>query len=219
MDVLNKITKFVEEHHATLVVVSKTYSSDRIMEVYERGIRIFGENKVQEILEKSDVLPADIQWHMIGHLQSNKVKQIVPFITLIHSVDSEKLLKEIQKQAKKIEQKVDVLLQMHIAKEDTKYGLDENELKTILENLNSGKYSHVNIRGMMGMATFSDDENIVRNEFKTLKVLFDSVKLSLKSPDFDTLSMGMSGDYELAIEEGSNMVRIGSLIFGKRNYA
>ena len=217
MDVLNKITKFVEEHHTTLVVVSKTYSSDRIMEVYDRGIRIFGENKVQEILEKKDILPSDIQWHMIGHLQSNKVKQIIPFITLIHSVDSEKLLNEIQKQAQKIDRKVDVLLQMHIAKEETKFGLDENELKSILEKLNSNQYSHVRIRGMMGMATFSDDMNIVRSEFKSLKILFNQTKLNLQNSAFDTLSMGMSGDYELAIEEGSNMVRIGSLLFGSRN--
>lgn len=218
MDVLNKITKFVEEHHAQLVVVSKTYPSERLKEVYDQGIRIFGENKVQEILEKKEILPSDIQWHMIGHLQSNKVKQIVSFITLIHSVDSEKLLNEIQKQAKKIDRKVDVLLQMHIAMEETKFGLDENELKNILDNINSGKYSHVRIRGLMGMATFTEDENIVRNEFKTLKKIFDQTKLSLLHSSFDTLSMGMSGDYELAIEEGSNMVRIGSLIFGKRNY-
>jgi hypothetical protein len=133
-------------------------------------------------------------------------------------VDSEKLLNEIQKQAKKIDRKVDVLLQMHIAMEETKFGLDENELKNILDNINSGKYSHVRIRGLMGMATFTEDENIVRNEFKTLKKIFDQTKLSLLHSSFDTLSMGMSGDYELAIEEGSNMVRIGSLIFGKRNY-
>lgn len=219
MDVLNKITKFVEEHHALLVVVSKTYPTDRIKEVYDQGIRIFGENKVQEILEKKDILPADIQWHMIGHLQSNKVKQIVPFITLIHSIDSEKLLNEVQKQAQKIDRKVDVLLQIFIAKEDTKFGLDENELKSIIEKVNSGQYSHVRIRGLMGMATFSDDESIVRNEFKTLKVLFDQTQLSLQNSFFDTLSMGMSGDYEMAIAEGSNMVRIGSLIFGKRNYS
>lgn len=219
MDVLNKITKFVEEHHALLVVVSKTYPTDRIKEVYDQGIRIFGENKVQEILEKKDILPADIQWHMIGHLQSNKVKQIVPFITLIHSIDSEKLLNEVQKQAQKIDRKVDVLLQIFIAKEDTKFGLDENELKSIIEKVNLGQYSHVRIRGLMGMATFSDDESIVRNEFKTLKVLFDQTQLSLQNSSFDTLSMGMSGDYEMAIAEGSNMVRIGSLIFGKRNYS
>ncbi|HUH72794.1 MAG TPA: YggS family pyridoxal phosphate-dependent enzyme [Chitinophagales bacterium] len=216
---MNKITKFVEEHHAQLVVVSKTYPTDRIMEVYHQGIKIFGENKVQELLEKKDLLPADIQWHMIGHLQSNKVKQIVPFVTLIHSVDSEKLLKEIQKQAKKIDRTVDILLQMHIAKEDTKYGLDETELKTILEKVNSDQYSHLRVRGLMGMATFSDDINVVRTEFKTLKVIFDQSKLYLQNASFDTLSMGMSGDYELAIEEGSNMVRIGSLIFGKRNYS
>lgn len=220
MDVLDKITKLTGEHNAQLVVVSKTYPADRVKEVYDSGQRIFGENKVQEILEKKDVLPEDIQWHMIGHLQSNKVKYIVPFITLIHSIDSEKLLQEVQKQAKKIDRVVDVLLQVHVAQEETKFGLDENELTALAQKIAHQEFSHIRCRGIMGMASFSDNEDLVRKEFRILKGLFDKVKSQyLNNKDFDTLSMGMSGDYEIALEEGSSMVRIGSLIFGKRNYS
>lgn len=220
MDVLDKITKLTGEHNAQLVVVSKTYAAERIKEVYDSGQRAFGENKVQEILEKKDVLPEDIQWHMIGHLQSNKVKYIVPFITLIHSIDSEKLLQEVQKQAKKIDRVVDVLLQVHVAQEETKFGLDKNELMALIQKIATQKFSHIRCRGIMGMASFSDDEVLVRSEFRLLKGLFDTVrKLYPENKDFNTLSMGMSGDYEMALEEGSSMVRIGSLIFGKRNYS
>lgn len=218
MDVLNKITKITGEHNAQLVVVSKTYPVERIKEVYDLGQRVFGENKVQEILDKKDLLPDDIRWHMIGHLQTNKVKYIVPFISMIHSVDSEKLLNEIQKQAKKSGRTVDILLQIHVAREETKFGLDEKELDEIVQKMIQNDFSHIRCRGLMGMASFSDDLDLVRNEFKTLKRIFDKVRNQWKDNDFDTLSMGMSGDYEIALEEGSTMIRVGSLIFGKRNY-
>lgn len=219
MDIINKITKIIEENHAQLVVVSKTYSAERILEVYQRGLRVFGENKVQEILEKKDLLPSDIQWHMIGHLQSNKVKFIAPFIAMIHSVDSEKLLEQIQKQAKRNHRTIDVLLQMYIATEETKYGLNEEELKMILDRIDKNDFPNIRLRGLMGMASFSEDLSLVRSEFKSLKIIFDNVQSLYKNDAFDTLSMGMSGDYEIALEEGSTMVRIGSLIFGKRNYS
>lgn len=215
---LDKITNLVEKHHAQLVAVSKTYPPEKILEVYQKGIRLFGENKVQEILEKKDVLPQDIQWHMIGHLQTNKVKLIVPFISLIHSVDSLKLLKEINKQAAKIDRNINILLQVHIASESSKFGLDELELSEIVSQLKLKKFPNIRCRGLMGMATFTEDEGVVRQEFRTLKSLFDKVHDELKDPDFNILSMGMSGDYAIALEEGSTMLRIGSLIFGRRNY-
>ncbi|MCZ2392803.1 MAG: YggS family pyridoxal phosphate-dependent enzyme [Chitinophagales bacterium] len=219
MDIINKITKIIEDNHAQLVVVSKTYSPERILEVYQRGLRVFGENKVQEIMEKKDLLPSDIQWHMIGHLQSNKVKLIAPFISMIHSVDSEKILSEIQKQAKKIQRRIDVLLQMYIATEETKYGLSEDEMWLILEKIHLGKFPNIQLRGLMGMASFSDNLSLVKGEFKSLKTIYDEVIERYHFENFNTLSMGMSGDFELALEEGSSMVRIGSLIFGKRIYS
>ncbi|MCO5229746.1 MAG: YggS family pyridoxal phosphate-dependent enzyme [Chitinophagales bacterium] len=219
MDIITKITKIIEENHAQLVVVSKTYPPERILEVYQRGLRVFGENKVQEILEKKDLLPSDIQWHMIGHLQSNKVKFIVPFISMVHSVDSDRLLSEIQKQAKRVGRTIDILLQIYIATEESKYGLSEDELWVILDKINHLKFPNIRLRGLMGMASFSDDMDVVRGEFKRLKIIFDNVKSKYPADFFDTLSMGMSGDFELALEEGSTMVRIGSLIFGKRDYS
>ena len=203
-------------HHVTLVAVSKTKSIEEIKELYDLGQRDFGENYVQELTDKQTQLPKDIRWHFIGHLQSNKAKLIAPFVHLIQSVDSLKLLQEINKQAKKAQRIVDCLLQIHIAQEETKFGFDEKEVDLLireLENLNS-----VRICGLMGMASFTDDMEKVRSEFRMLKSLFDKhTKLQITNYKPQTLSMGMSGDYSIAVEEGSNMVRIGSLIFGSRN--
>jgi PLP dependent protein len=202
---------------AILVAVSKTKPVEDIQELYSLGHRDFGENYVQELADKEAVLPKDIRWHFIGHLQSNKVKYIAPFVHLIHGVDSENLLKEINKQAEKNKRRIDCLLQVHIAKEETKFGFDEHELNQLhgLQELKK-----VNIRGLMGMASFSDDMNLVRSEFKNLKQIYDkaNAQFSILNSQFSILSMGMSGDYKIAIEEGSNMVRIGSLLFGERNY-
>lgn len=200
----------------TLVAVSKTKPIEDILALYNEGQRNFGENYVQELVDKHAVLPADIRWHFIGHLQSNKVKYIAPFVHLIHGVDSESLLKEIEKQALKHQRMIDCLLQVHIATEETKFGFDEQELL----NLKIREFGNLKIRGLMGMASFSDDLNLVRNEFKKLSSLFSKCQqtLHLQPSTFNLLSMGMSGDYTIAIEEGSNMVRIGSLLFGERNY-
>lgn len=198
----------------TLVAVSKTKPNEDILEAYETGQRIFGENKVQELVSKYETLPKDIEWHMIGHLQRNKVKYIAPFVKLIHGVDSLRLLEEVEKQAAKVNRIQDVLLQIHIAEESTKFGLDEIELQEILDQLNV--FPHVKVIGLMGMATFTEDETIVIREFQHLKSLFDKYKTDYQ---LTTLSMGMSGDYELAIKNGSTMVRVGSSIFGNRNYS
>jgi len=200
--------------HVTLVAVSKTKPEGDIQEAYDAGQRILGENRVQEMVEKWEHLPKDIQWHMIGHVQRNKVKHMIDFVDFIHGVDSFRLLKEINKRAKKADRKVDCLLQMHIAEEDTKFGLDTKELHEIVTSEAFQKFKNVRVKGLMGMATFTDDENQVRREFKQLKSHFDRLKKQL--PEIDTLSMGMSGDYKIAIEEGSTMVRIGSSIFGAR---
>lgn len=199
----------------TLVAVSKTKPAEDIKALYDLGQRDFGENYVQELTDKQLQLPPDIRWHFIGHLQSNKVKYIAPFVHLIHGVDSFKLLQEINKQAAKINRTIDVLLQVHIAEEETKFGMDEKELEEALSK--SSGLSHIRVRGLMGMASFTDDKNKVRNEFRYLKSLSD--RLQTPGSRFPTLSMGMSGDYTIAIEEGSNMVRIGSLLFGERNYS
>ncbi|HWN88636.1 MAG TPA: YggS family pyridoxal phosphate-dependent enzyme [Chitinophagaceae bacterium] len=196
----------------TLVAVSKTKPIEDILELYNLGHRDFGENYVQELAEKAEKLPTDIRWHFIGHLQTNKVKSIVPFIYLIHGVDSLKLLKEIDKQAEKNKRVIDCLLQVHIAQEETKFGFDETDLL----NLELKQFSNVRIKGLMGMASLTDDINKIRFEFKSLKILFE--KLKTQNPELSILSMGMSADYKIAIEEGSNMVRIGSLLFGERNY-
>lgn len=197
----------------TLVAVSKTKPVEDILELYNIGHRDFGENYVQELIEKEAALPKDIRWHFIGHLQSNKVKFIAPFVHLIHGADSEGLLKEINKQAAKNNRIIDCLLQIHIATEETKFGFDEHELNQ-LHGLHELK--NVNIKGLMGMASFSDDMNLVRSEFKKLKTIY--TQLSTINHQLSTLSMGMSSDYKIALEEGSNMVRIGSLLFGERNY-
>lgn len=198
----------------TLIAVSKTKPDEDILELYEMGQRDFGENYVQELVEKYNRLPKDIRWHFIGHLQSNKVKLIAPFVQLIHGVDSLKLLKEIYKQAQKNNRVIDCLLQIHIAEEKTKFGLDESELKEVLSGMKDSELENVRICGLMGMASFSDNLDKVREEFRTLASLFSELQASY--PQFTTLSMGMSGDYELAVEEGSTMVRIGSLLFGER---
>ena len=197
-----------------LVVVSKTHPVESIAAVYNLGQRVFGENRVQELVEKQNLLPKDIQWHLIGHLQTNKVKYIAPFIDTIQSVDSEKLLEEIEQQALKNNRKIKVLLQVKIAEEETKFGLEIHETKEIFQDYLQGKFPNVEITGLMGMATFSEDDAQVRKEFSYLKQLFD--KLSAQK-SLNTLSMGMSGDYQLAIECGANSVRIGSAIFGSRN--
>lgn len=198
-----------------LVTVSKTNPSEKIKEVYDLGQRAFGENKVQELLEKQPVLPNDIEWHLIGHLQTNKVKFVAGFISMIESVDSEKVLKEIDKEALKNNRKINVLLQVKIAKEETKFGLTIDEAKEIFNNYLDGNYSNIEIKGLMGMASFVEDESQIREEFGILKKLFDELS-SLKP--LETLSMGMSGDFPLAIECGSNSVRVGSAIFGERVY-
>ena len=208
----NKILGFTTTANATLVAVSKIKPASDIKKLYDIGQRDFGENYVQELVEKQAQLPTDILWHFIGHLQSNKVKYIAPFVHLIQSVDSEKLLKEIDKQAAKNNRKINVLLQMHIAEEQTKFGLDEHELM----NLDLNLYPNVNIIGLMGMATFTEDKEKVKREFEQLKSFYKDFE-DAKKVELNTLSMGMSDDYELAINCGSNMVRIGSLLFGKRS--
>lgn len=202
----------------TLVVVSKTQPNTAIQEAYQAGQRIFGENKVQELVSKQEALPKDIQWHLIGHLQTNKVKYIAPFVSLIHSVDSFKLLKEIDKEGKKSERIIPCLLQVHIASEESKFGLSEAELEELIKRDDLSKLQHIKIVGLMGMATFTNTNAIVQKEFSFLKNLFEKLK-STSLPfnmEMKELSMGMSGDYLLAIEEGSTMVRIGSTIFGER---
>ena len=202
----------------TLVAVSKTKPNSDILEAYNAGQRIFGENKIQEMASKYELLPKDIKWHMIGHLQSNKVKYMAHFVELIHGVDSFKTLKEINKQAKRENRVIDCLLQMHIAEEESKFGMTIQIVNDLLNSTVYKNFEHVRIVGVMGMATFTDDESQVKNEFKTLKSIFDNLKENYFSeiPSFKEISMGMSGDYKLAIEAGSTMVRIGSLLFGAR---
>jgi pyridoxal phosphate enzyme (YggS family) len=211
-----ELKKSLGEKHVELVAVSKMQPLEKIQILYEEGQRDFGENYVQELIAKEAALPRDIRWHFIGHLQSNKVKQICSFVHLIHGVDSEKLLMEIEKQARKINRRVDVLLQMHIAREETKFGMDEKELEALFLDISSRPLSHVRIRGLMGMASFSDNEALVRDEFRRLRATFQYLANRFPPTTLDLLSMGMSNDYTLAVEEGSNLVRIGSLIFGSR---
>ena len=201
--------------NVTLVAVSKTKPVADLMEAYNAGQRIFGENKIQEMAEKWEQMPKDIQWHMIGHVQTNKVKYMVPFVSLVHGVDSFKLLKEINKQAAKNNRIIDCLLQVFIAEEETKFGLDEKELNEILISEEFKELKNIKIVGLMGMATFTDNQTQIEKEFKNLKAIFD--KLKTENYQLNTLSMGMSGDYKLAISCGSTMVRIGSSIFGGRN--
>ena len=206
------------DQNVSLIAVSKTKPNEDLMELYALGQRAFGENYVQELVDKAAALPKDIHWHFIGHLQSNKVKYIAPFVHMIHGVDSEKLLVEINKQAIKQGRVIDCLLQVHIATEATKFGFDGPSLHEFLLSGRIENYSNIRCRGLMGMASFSDDQALLKQEFSTLKAYFDKAQQAFPNGHFDTLSMGMSGDYELAIQEGSNMVRIGSLLFGARTY-
>ena len=214
----NNVRTTIPEN-VTLIAVSKTKPVSDLQEAYDAGQRIFGENKALEMRDKHQELPKDIKWHFIGHLQTNKIKYIVPFVTLIHSIDSASLLEAVNKEAVKNNRVIDCLLQFHIAQEETKFGLDMEEAKTMIESENFKKLNNVRIVGVMGMATFTDDVNQVRNEFKTLKNIFDTLKENyFKDDSFKEISMGMSDDYPIAIEEGATMVRVGSKIFGARNY-
>lgn len=199
-----------------LVAVSKTHPFSAIQEVYDLGQKVFGENKVQEVVEKYPLLPKDIQWHLIGHLQTNKVKYIAEFVDTIQSVDSYKLLNEINKEAGKHNRKIKVLLQVKIAEEDTKFGLEIEEAKDLFQKYLNGEFQHIEITGLMGMATFTEDENQIKKEFSVLKNLFDELS---KIRKLETLSMGMSDDFPIAIECGANSVRVGSAIFGRRDYS
>lgn len=205
--------------NVTLVAVSKTKPVSDLQEAYDAGQRIFGENKIQEMTEKWEQLPKDIQWHMIGHVQRNKVKYMAPYVSLIHGVDTFKLLKEIDKQAAKNERVIECLLQVHIAEEDTKFGFDATELQETIASDEFISLKNIKVVGLMGMATFTEDTTQVVREFQSLKSLFDSLQTATSNNlEMKILSMGMSGDYKIAIENGSNMVRIGSSIFGARNY-
>ena len=207
----NKINKELQSAQVSLIAVSKTKSDEDIMTLYDLGQRDFGENYVQELVEKESSLPKDIRWHFIGLLQINKVKYMAPFVHLIHGVDSEKLVKEIDKQGKKLGKKIGCLLQMHIAQEETKFGFSEEELS----QLNMSLYENVTVQGLMGMASFTKNETLVMQEFKNLHQVFE--KMQAEDDAIQILSMGMSADYPTAIQQGSNMVRIGSLLFGERN--
>jgi len=215
---LEQILKELAPSKTTLVAVSKTKPVAKIQEMYDKGQRIFGENRVQELVEKEAVLPKDIEWHQIGHLQTNKVKYIAPFVSLIHAVDSLKLLKEINKQGVKNERIIDCLLQFHIAEEASKFGFEVGEVIEILNSPVFKSFQNIRLIGVMGMATFTSDKAQVKSEFSRLKSLFDKLKNDFfnQEDSFKEISMGMSGDYQLAILEGSTMVRIGSLLFGSR---
>ena len=201
-------------HSVALVAVTKTYTVEKISEAYSAGHKIFGENKVQELLSKYQQIPDDAEWHLIGHLQSNKVKYIAPFVRLIHSIDSLNLLREVNKQAQKCNRIISCLLQMHIAQEETKFGFSYKEAEHLMASDELKSLTHVNISGLMGMATNTEDATLIRTEFKNLKSFFDKLKISF--PDLTILSMGMSSDYKIAVEEGSTMIRVGSAIFGSR---
>lgn len=218
MDIAENIITYKEElpENVKLVAISKTKPNKDLMEAYDAGQRILGENKIQEMTDKWEELPKDIEWHMVGHVQRNKVKYMAPFVSLIHAVDSLKLLKEINKRAKQNDRTINCLLQIKIAEEDSKFGISEDEAKEILDSEAYSKMENVKVVGLMGMATFTDDEDQVRSEFKHLKSVFET--LGDQHPDLKELSMGMSGDYKIAVECGSTMVRIGSSIFGERNY-
>ncbi|MBS1508177.1 MAG: YggS family pyridoxal phosphate-dependent enzyme [Bacteroidetes bacterium] len=221
MNITNNITFFRNKLLNTgcrLVAVSKTQPVEKLKEAYDAGQRIFGENKVQELVAKQSELPSDIEWHMIGHLQTNKVKQLVPFVSLIHSVDSFKVLEEINKQAKKNNRIVNCLLQVYIAKEETKFGFDEAELMDLLQSGKIASLNSIKVCGLMGMATFTENKDQVRTEFKSLKTLFTRLAQLNLPPNMEMkeISMGMSQDYDIAVEEGSTLVRIGTSIFGSR---
>jgi len=203
-----------------LIAVSKTVTAENILKVYNSGHKIFGENKVQELVQKHSLLPKDIEWHFIGHLQTNKIKFIAPFIHMIHSVDSLKLLKVINNEAKKVNRVIKCLLQVHIAQEETKFGFAFNEVEDLLKNLKIENFPFIEISGLMGMATYTDDIDIVHSEFRSLKNCFELLKNKhfVNCKKFKEISMGMSGDYQIAIQEGSTILRLGSIIFGERNY-
>jgi pyridoxal phosphate enzyme (YggS family) len=222
MNIKNNINNFRQNlpHGCQLIAVSKTQPLDKIEEAYQAGQRSFGENKVQELVPKFEALPKDIEWHMIGHLQSNKVKFIAPFVHWIHGVDSEKLLVEINKQAAKADRIISCLLQIHIATEETKFGFSRDEALALIRNPALGDLKNIRIRGLMGMATFTEDEIQIRKEFSSLRTTLEEIKKIQSLPevvDMKELSMGMSGDYKIAIEEGSTMIRVGSSIFGERS--
>ena len=208
--------KLLFNKNFTCVAVSKTKPVDDIEKIYNLGHKEFGENKVQELLDKYDKLPKDIKWHMIGHLQTNKIKKVIPIISLIHSVDSLKLLKKINNEAIKINKVISCLLQINISNENNKYGFTRDQIREIFNNEVLKDFKFIRIKGLMGMASFTENDNQIRIEFKNLKKIFDELKI--KYPELKIISMGMSGDYKIAIEEGSNMIRIGSKMFGKRNY-
>jgi PLP dependent protein len=222
MDIIQNLKNIRESvpKNVLLVAVSKTKPVDMVKELHSIGQLDFGENKVQELVEKRQELPDSIRWHMIGHLQTNKVKYIAPFVYMIHGVDSLKLLRAINKEGEKNNRIINCLFQIHIAREDSKFGLEQNELVKILQSDEYLEMKYINAQGMMGMATFTDDSEVVRKEFRNLKRIFEEIKKEFfeEKPDFAILSMGMSDDYLIAIEEGSNMIRIGSSIFGSRNY-
>jgi hypothetical protein len=219
VQLLQEIQTQLASKGAKLIAVTKTYPPETIREAYALGCRDFGENRVQELLEKQPLLPPDVRWHLIGHLQTNKVRYIAPFVAMIHSVDSSRLLEEINKQAAKCGRVIDCLLQFHIAAEETKFGLSREEAAALLQNEYFEKLSNARICGVMGMATFTDDEDQIHREFSALHDHFNWLKTSwfADRPEFCEISMGMSGDWQIALEEGSTMVRIGSLLFGKRN--
>ncbi|MBT34280.1 MAG: YggS family pyridoxal phosphate-dependent enzyme [Thalassobius sp.] len=217
---LDQIKTELDGTGCKLIAVSKTKPVEILTSAYQAGIRIFGENKVQEMVQKYEALPKDIEWHMIGHLQTNKVKLIAPFVSLIHSVDSIKLLKEINKRAAQNDRIIDCLFQIHIAEEETKFGLDEAELFELIESDEFNSMENIRMKGLMGMATYTTDYEQVRKEFTALKDLFNKTgsKYVADNLDFTEISMGMSNDYRIALKEGSTMIRVGSLIFGERNY-
>ena len=217
---ISLLTEEIQKYNCRLIVVSKTQSIEKIKETYDMGQRLFGENKVQELQSKVEHLPEDIEWHLIGHLQRNKVKFIAPFISMIHSIDSLKLLEEVNKQAEKNNRIIDCLLQVHIATEESKFGFSEDELLDFIKGDKISDLKSINIKGLMGMATFTKDNDKVRTEFKNLRKIFDKIKTINKHANVEMLelSMGMSGDYKIALEEGSTLVRIGTYVFGERNY-
>lgn len=218
MNITENIQKIKAEipQHVSLVAISKTKPENDILEAYNAGQRLFGENKIQEMTEKWEKLPKDIKWHMVGHVQRNKVKYMAEFVELIHAVDSLKLLREIEKQAAKYDRTINCLLQIKIAEEDTKYGIDVDEAESILESADYQEMSHVKVIGLMGMATLTENEEKIKSEFSYLKTTFEDLRSRYNS--FTTLSMGMSGDYKIAIDCGSTMIRVGSSIFGEREY-
>jgi len=222
MNIADNINRYLSEigpRRCKLVAISKTKPVSIILEAYHAGHRIFGENRVQELVEKQAKLPHDIEWHMVGHLQTNKVKYIAPFVGLIHSVDSVKLIKEINRQGSKYNRSISCLLQVHIAEEETKFGLSEEELYQLLEEVTHSGYKNIKIAGLMGMATYTDNEEVIRREFRYLKKILEAVSVKYRNELFNMkeLSIGMSGDYKIAIEEGSTMIRIGTGVFGSRH--